>query len=119
MKISRLEESPTRRSECRPLYRYVAFAVAVLMMVGCSAQPMTVDQELTSAAVAGAVGAGAGAIFAAGAKKSYPVSILIGAGGLAGIVLLYEEIKREAAEQNNTPPVPSPPGSTTPPAQQP
>jgi hypothetical protein len=100
-------------------YRYTALVLAALLSVGCSTQPMTLNQELTAGAVAGAVGAGSGAIFAAAANKSYPVSILIGAGGMAGFVLLYEEIKREAAEQSNTPPVPNPPGATSAPAQNP
>jgi hypothetical protein len=100
-------------------YRYAALALASFTIACCSTQPMTLDQELTAGAVAGAIGAGSGAIFAASANKSYPVSILIGAGGMAGAVLLYEEIKREAAEESNPPLVPNPPASTSSPAQNP
>jgi hypothetical protein len=78
-----------------------------LIFAGCSAQPMTLDQELVSTAVAGAVGAGSGAIFAAArGGRSYPASIGIGAAGMAGFILIYEEIKREAAEENAPPPPP-------------
>ena len=83
-----------------------------LLVVGCSAQPMTLQQELTSAAVAGVIGAGSGAVFAAAANQNYPASIFIGAAGMAGFVLLYEEIKREAA-LSNAPPVPPPPPDVT------
>jgi len=85
--------------------------ISVLMLMafilaGCSTQPMTLDQELAATAVAGAIGAGSGAIFAAAAHKSYPASMGIGAGGMAGFILIYEEIKREAAEENAPPPPP-------------
>ena len=73
---------------------------------------MTVEQELTAGAVAGVIGGGSGAIFAAASGKSYPISIAIGAAGVAGVVLLYEEIKREAALENSPPPPPIPPAST-------
>jgi hypothetical protein len=119
MKISVPRLPAMRSRQAIRRYRYAALVLAALISVGCSTQPMTLDQELTAGAVAGAIGAGSGAIFAAAASKSYPVSILIGAGGMAGFVLLYEEIKREAAEVSNTPPVPNPPNSTPPPAQNP
>jgi hypothetical protein len=95
----------------RACLRYSALALAAFLSVGCSAQPMTVQQELTATAIAGAIGAGSGALFAAGAGKSYPASIAIGAFGVAGVVLLYEEIKREAALEGspNPPPIPPPP----------
>jgi hypothetical protein len=82
---------------------------------------MTVEQELTTAGIAGAIGAGGGAIFAAaggasiflsGNGKAYPASIGIFAAGAAGVVLLYEEVKREAALEN-MPPVPTQPGTAT------
>lgn len=73
---------------------------------------MTLDQELASTAFAGAVGGSIGAVFAYEAKQSYPVSIALGAAGFAGIVLLYEEVKREAAEQNL--PEPRQPSETSP-----
>lgn len=85
----------------RSLLLLLAFAIA-----GCSAQPMTLNQELAATAVAGVIGAGSGAIFAAAAHKSYPASMGIGAGGMAGFILIYEEIKREAAEENAPPPPP-------------
>ena len=78
---------------------------------------MTLDQELAFAGVAGVIGGGAGAVFAAAADQSYPASILIGAAGTAGLVLLYEEIKREAAIENMPTPPPNPPASTSPPKQ--
>ena len=107
-----------RRAAKNRLFRFPSLALAALLLVGCSAQPMTLDQELTSAAIAGVIGAGSGAVFAASANQNIPASIFIGAAGMAGFVLLYEEIKREAA-LSNTPPVPSPPDSTSPPAQNP
>ncbi len=79
---------------------------------------MTVQQELAAAAVAGVIGAGSGLVFAASANQSYPASILIGAAGMAGVVLLYEEVKREAALEN-MPPVPTYPDSTPQPKQVP
>src|SRR5579864_301793 len=93
------ERAPLKASKSR-WSRSAASLLVALMFLGCSAQPMTLDQELTTAAVAGAIGAGSGAIFAYSASKSYPVSILIGAAGMAGAILLYEEIKREAAQSN-------------------
>jgi hypothetical protein len=85
--------------------------ISVLMLMafifaGCSTQPMTLDQELAATAVAGAIGAGSGAIFAAASNHGYAASIGIGAGGMAGFILIYEEIKREAAEENAPPPPP-------------
>jgi hypothetical protein len=122
MKFARSHETATARHPRNRLYRYAALAFAAFFIAGCSAQPMTLNQELVAGAVAGGVGAGVGALFAASASKSYPVSMLIGAAGMAGIILLYEEIKREAAEQSNPnpPPVPSnPPETTTPSTQNP
>jgi hypothetical protein len=119
MKVSRPHQRAMPGCLRSRFYRYLALALASFTIVSCSAQPMTLDQELTAGAVAGAIGAGSGAIFAASANKSYPVSILIGAGGMAGAVLLYEEIKREAAEESNPPPVPNPPASSSSPAQNP
>jgi hypothetical protein len=92
---------------------------ASFMIFGCSTQPLTVNQELTVAAVAGAIGAGAGAVFAAATHEAYPPAIGIGAGGFAGIVLLYEEITREAALQNMPPPPPISPGPPSPSSQNP
>jgi hypothetical protein len=88
-------------------------------MVGCSAQPMTLDQELVSVGVAGAAGAGMGAVFAYSSGKSYPVSMLIGLGGMAGLIFLYEEIKREAAVTNTVNTPPSGNDTTSPPNQTP
>lgn len=102
-----------------PFYRFSAVVLAALLIVGCSAQPMTLDQELTAVAVAGAVGAGSGAIFAYSASKSYPVSILLGAAGMAGVVLIYEEIKREATMQSTPFIVPTTPDQSSPPNQNP
>jgi len=68
---------------------------------------MTLDQELASAGLMGAIGGAVGGVFAYEAKQSYPASILIGAAGMAGIVLLYEEVKREAAQENLPPPPPT------------
>ena len=108
MKVSRPHERAMPACLRSRFYRYLALALGSFTIASCSAQPMTLDQELAAGAVAGAIGAGSGAIFAYSANKSYPVSILIGAGGMAGAVLLYEEIKREAAEESNPPPVPNP-----------
>ena len=88
-------------------------------LAGCSAQPMTLNQELVAAGVAGAIGAGSGAIFAAAAHKSYPASMGIGAGGMAGAVLIYEEIKREAALESQPPPPPIDNGPSSPSRQNP
>ena len=120
MKTSRPRERAMHGRPRGSFVRFSALVLAALVIAGCSTRPMTLDQELTAGAVAGAIGAGSGAIFAYSASKSYPVSILIGAGGMAGFVLLYEEIKREAAEESNpSPPPPSPPASTTPPTHNP
>jgi hypothetical protein len=90
------------------------FAASLSMAIaGCSAQPMTLDQELVAVGVAGAIGAGSGAIFAASAHKSYPASIGIGVGGMAGAIFIYEEVKREAALESQPPP---PPISSGPPS---
>src|SRR5208283_528328 len=67
------------RGTKRPWVRYLALVFAAGLIGGCSAQPMTVQQELTTTAIAGVIGAGSGALFAAGAGKSYPASIAIGA----------------------------------------
>ena len=80
---------------------------------------MTLDQELTAAAVAGVIGAGSGAIFAATAHQSYPASIGIGIGGMVGFILLYEEIKREAATESTPTPAPTDFDSTSPSNQNP
>jgi hypothetical protein len=100
MKVSRLNERAMAGRPRSRFYRFSALMLAALLMVGCSAKAMTVDQELKAAAVAAAIGAGSGAVFAYSASKSYPVSMLIGAAGMAGVVLLYEEIKREAAMES-------------------
>jgi hypothetical protein len=118
MKVPAHDEN---RFVCLPprFYRGSALLLAALLFIGCSAQPMTLDQELASAAVAGAIGAGSGAVFAYSASKSYPVSIAIGAAGMAGIVLLYEEIKREAAMASTSNSAPHDFDSTSPPTQNP
>ena len=114
MKVSRLvEPAPASPSRIR-FYRLPALVIAILAIVGCSTQPMTLDQELTTAAVAGVIGAGSGAIFAASAHKSYPASIGIGVGGMAGFILIYEEIKREAALEGAPPPPPVDNGAPSP-----
>jgi hypothetical protein len=114
MKISASEGRMIRRSRSL-FYRYSAPLLAAFLIAGCSAQPMTLDQELVATGVAGAIGAGSGAVFAYSASKSYPVSMLIGAAGMAGAILLYEEIKREAALSNTPAEVPSDQNSTSPP----
>jgi hypothetical protein len=86
------------------LFRGAAFLLLPIVIGSCSAQPMTLDQELASAGLAGVIGGASGAVFANQARQSYPASILIGAAGMAGIVLLYEEVKREAAQENLPPP---------------
>ena len=119
MKVSRLNQRAlVGRSRSR-FYRFSALLLAALLIVGCSAKPMTLDQELTAAAVAGAIGAGSGAVFAYSASKSYPVSIAIGAAGMAGFILLYEEIKREAAMESMPDAPPRDYDSTSPPNQNP
>ena len=95
------------------LFRAAAVVLLPIVIGSCSAQPMTLDQELASAGLMGAIGGAVGAAFAYEAKQSYPASILIGAAGLAGIVLLYEEVKREAAQEN----LPEPPSTSEPNAQ--
>jgi|HubBroStandDraft_1064217.scaffolds.fasta_scaffold202111_2 hypothetical protein len=92
-------------------------ATLTATIAGCSAQPMTLNQELVAVGVAGAVGATSGALFAAAAHKDYPASMGIGAGGMAGAVLIYEEVKREAALESQPPPPPidnGPSSSSTP-----
>jgi hypothetical protein len=118
MKI-RLSGLATHRRMTRPLLRYSALALAGLLVAGCSAQPMTVEQELTTGAVAGMIGGGSGALFAAASGKSYPISIAIGAAGVAGVVLLYEEIKREAALESSPAPPPIPPAAPSAPSNNP
>jgi hypothetical protein len=96
------------------------FAASFSMAIaGCSAQPMTLDQELVAVGVAGAIGAGSGAIFAASAHKGYPASIGIGAGGMAGAVFIYEEVKREAALESAPAPPPIDSGPASPSNQNP
>jgi hypothetical protein len=114
MKVSPLNQRAMVGRSGRRVYRFSAILLAALL-AGCSTQPMTLDQELTAVAVAGAIGAGSGAIFAATASKGYPASIGIGAGGMAGFILIYEEIKREAAMESapNAPP-PIDNGATSP-----
>jgi hypothetical protein len=97
----------------------LSLAVLLLAIAGCSAQPMTLNQELVAVGVAGAIGAASGAVFAASAHKSYPASIGIGVGGMAGAVFLYEEIKREAAATSAPPPPPIDRGPASPSNQNP
>jgi uncharacterized membrane protein YfcA len=98
------------------LRKHLVSGIALLLVptfiVSCSSQPMTVDQELTTAAIGGVIGAASGAIFANQANQSYPASIFIGAAGIAGIILLYEEVRREAAEEST--PDQNPPVTQTP-----
>jgi len=101
------------RSRSR-FYRFSALLLAALPIVGCSGQPMTLDQEFAAAAVAGAIGAGGGALVAHEGNQTYPEAILIGAAGLAGVVLLYEEVKREAAMPSAPNAGPGTPASTSP-----
>jgi len=91
----------------KSLLRAAALLPLPIVIGSCSAQPITLDQELASAAVAGVIGGAAGAVFANQANQSYPASILIGAAGMAGVVLLYEEVKREAAQENLPEPPPT------------
>ena len=114
MKVLRLDERASARSSWTRFYRLSALMLAFLGIVGCSAQPMTLDQELTTAAVAGAIGAGSGALFAAATHKSYLASMGIGAGGMAGFILIYEELKREAALEGAPPPPPVDNGAPSP-----
>ena len=74
MKVSGLDECAARGLSRSRFYRSFAVVLATLMIVGCSAQPMTLDQELAAGAVAGTIGAASGAVFAYSASKSYPVS---------------------------------------------
>jgi hypothetical protein len=97
----------------------LSLAVLLLVSAGCSAQPMTVNQELVAVGVAGAIGATSGAVFAAAAHKSYPASIGIGAGGMAGAIFIYEEVKREAALASQPPPPPIERGPASPSSQNP
>lgn len=94
-------------------------ALLSMALAGCSAQPMTLDQELVAVGVAGAIGAGSGAIFAASAHKGYAASIGIGVGGMAGAVFIYEEVKREAALESQPPPPPIESGPPSPSSQNP
>src|ERR1039458_4370259 len=93
MKVSRLNQRALVGPSRSRFYRFSALLLAALLIVGCSAQPMTLNQELTAAAVAGAIGASSGAIFAYSARQSYPVSIAIGAAGMAGGVFVFWGIK--------------------------
>jgi len=101
-------------------YRLPALLLAMLSpaIAGCSAQPMTLNQELVAVGVAGVIGATSGAVFAAAAHKSYPASMGIGAGGMAGAVFLYEEVKREAAIESMPPPPPQVDSGPTSPSNQ-
>ena len=114
MKVSRLDERASTGPFRSRFYRFSAIMLACLGIIGCSAQPMTIDQELTTAAVAGAIGAGSGALFAAATHKSYLASMGIGAGGMAGFILIYEELKREAALEGAPPPPPVDNGAPSP-----
>jgi hypothetical protein len=98
---------------------FLLLVAFVLLLAGCSTRPMTLDQELAATAVAGAIGAGSGAIFAASAHKGYPASIGIGAGGMAGFILIYEEVKREASLESAPPPPPINSGPPSPSNQNP
>jgi hypothetical protein len=98
---------------------WLVLATLSVTILGCSAQPMTLNQELVAVGVAGAIGATSGAIFAASAHKGYPASIGIGAGGMAGAVFIYEEVKREAALESQPPPPPLDNGPTSPSTQNP
>src|ERR1700688_2595821 len=72
--------------------------VVAAFMSGCSAQPITVEHELTLAAIGAVAGAAGGALVQSQIGYSLPLSIFIGAAGLGGAILLYEEVQREAAE---------------------
>ncbi len=76
---------------------------AVAFMGGCAAQPITVEHELTLAAIGAVAGAAGGAILGSQTRYSVPLSVFIGAAGVAGIILLYEEVQREAADANSPP----------------
>jgi uncharacterized protein YcfJ len=70
---------------------------------GCSSQPITVEHELTVAAIGAAVGAAAGAVMGHEIGDSIPLSMFIGAAGIGGAILLIDEVEREAADSNLPP----------------
>ena len=58
MKISGSNQQASAGGQRSRFYRFSAALVAALVIGGCSAQPMTLDQEFVATGVAGAVGAG-------------------------------------------------------------
>jgi len=66
---------------------------------GCSAQPMTLDQEMATTGIAAGVGAAGGALVGSQTHYSLPLAVFIGAAGTAALVWLYEETKREATAE--------------------
>ncbi len=81
-----------------------ALCLAVVAFTsGCATQPITVEQELTVAGIGAVVGAAGGALIGSQTRYSLPLSIFIGAAGVAGLILLIEEVQREAAETNSPP----------------
>jgi len=97
--------APIRYSRKAPArLRGAALCLAVVaFMSGCSSQPITVEHELTLAAIGAVAGAAGGALLGSQTRYSLPLSIFIGAAGVAGIILLYEEVQREAADANSPP----------------
>jgi len=93
---------PPRKVPARLLGAALCLAV-VAFMSGCSSQPITVEHELTLAAIGAVAGAAGGALLGSQTSYSVPLSVFIGAAGVAGIILLYEEVQREAAEPNSPP----------------
>ena len=70
---------------------------ALLLFCGCSAEPVSRRTELEMVAAGAVIGAGGGALFqATHTKYSMAQSVAVGAAGVAGAILLYEEVKREA-----------------------
>lgn len=81
-----------------------SLALTLVIIVGvcaCSAQPPTLDQELTRTGIAAAVGAAGGAAVGSQTRYSLALSIFIGAAGVAAMTFLYEEVKREAETYNS------------------
>jgi|GEM_PF-4726405 hypothetical protein len=77
----------------------VTMVAALLLFCGCSTQPVSRRSELEMVAAGAIAGAAGGALFhAANTKYSMAQSVAIGAAGVAGAILLYEEIKRQAAD---------------------
>ncbi len=69
----------------------------LFLFYGCSAQPVSTRTELEMAGAAALIGAGAGAFFGSQHPEySMAQTVAIGTFGFAGVVLLYEEIKRQA-----------------------